>query len=66
MGKLKIYDTSLNRDQIMAERDAMYLSLSPKKKLERLFSLISISIALNRGKPIKMPKGKGLIIYKKK
>lgn len=66
MAKLKIYDFSLSRDQVMAKRDALYFSMPPKEKLERLFSLISVSITLNNGKPLKIPQGKGLIIYRKK
>ena len=66
MNRLKIYDSSIPREQIIAEREAQYLVNSPKDKLERLFSLINISVSMNGGKPLKHPQGKGLIISRKK
>ena len=66
MGKLKLYDTSIPRSQIVAERDTEYLSQSPREKLNRLFNLIHLSIKMNGGKPLKEPQGKGLIISRKK
>jgi len=66
MGKLKIYDTSIPRSQIVAEREAEYLSQSPANKLKRLFTLIRLSVKMNGGKPLKEPQGKGLVISRQK
>jgi hypothetical protein len=66
MGTLKIYDTYIPRSQIVAEREAEYLSQPPEVKLKRLLALIRLSIAMNGGKPLKLPQGKGLVISQKK
>lgn len=66
MGKLKLYDTSTPRLQIVAEREAEYLSKSPEEKFRQLLSLIRLSIKLNGGQPLKEPQGKGLVISRKK
>lgn len=65
MGKVKIYDTSTPRAQIVAEREAEYLSQSPKEKLSRLFALIRLSVKMNGGNPLKEPQAKGLVISRK-
>ena len=65
MGKVKIYDTSIPRAQIVAERESEYLSQSPQEKLSRLFALIRLSVKMNGGNPLKQPQGKGLIISRK-
>ena len=66
MGKVKLYDTSIPRSQIVAEREAEYVSQSPANKLNRLFALIRLSVKMNGGKPLKVPQGKGLIISRQK
>lgn len=66
MGKVKIYDTSIPRSLIVAERESEYLSKSPEEKFHQLLSLIRLSIKLNNGQPIKQPQGKGLVISRKK
>ncbi|CAG5009296.1 hypothetical protein DYBT9275_04464 [Dyadobacter sp. CECT 9275] len=64
MGELKLYDSSLSRDQIKREREAHYLAKSSSQKFTELLSLIHLSIELNDGKPLKFPQGKGLVIRK--
>ncbi len=66
MGKLKLYDTSIPRDLIVQERAEAYQSLAPRQKLDQLMALIRLSIALNGGRPLKQPQGKGLIISRNK
>jgi len=67
MPRLHIYnpDTS-SRENILRERAAVYMSLSPQQKLEELFALIATSCKLNNGNPLKTPQGKGLVISKPK
>jgi hypothetical protein len=62
MGKLKLYDTSIPPEQVVRERDVAYLTLSPKEKFLQLLALIHLSTALNGGRPLKQPQGKGLVI----
>ena len=62
MGKLKLYDTSLPPEHIAREREMAYLSLSSLRKFQQLLALIRVSVALNGGKPVKVPQGKGLVI----
>ena len=62
MGKLKLYDVSIPPEQIVRERDNAYLVLSPKEKFLQLLALIRLSKALNGGRPLKQPQGKGLVI----
>lgn len=62
MSRLKIYDTSLSREEIERIRAQTYLQRSPKEKLDTLFNLIAVSRKLNGGKPLKQPQGKGIII----
>lgn len=64
MGKLKIYNTDVTRESIVAEREAAYISLSFKNKLKALLQLNKTTIALNGGLPLKQPQGKGIIIRK--
>lgn len=66
MSRLKIYDTSTPREAIEAERERHFVECSPQEKLEHLFALIGTAQAMNGGKPLKKPKGKGLIISRKK
>lgn len=66
MAKLVLHDLSLSPEAIQQEREQRFLKLSAQEKLEELFALINLSIAMNGGKPIKEPQGKGLIIRKKK
>jgi hypothetical protein len=64
MGKLKLYDTSLSRADILMEREERYLSSSVKEKFYQLLRLINLSVKMNGGKPLKLPQGKGLVISK--
>lgn len=66
MARLKIYDPSIPKGQILAEREVFYIAKSPKEKLSHLFSLINISVTLNHGKPLKTPQGKGMVFSRKK
>jgi hypothetical protein len=66
MGKLKIYDASIPPEQIVAERDAAYLALSPEGKFNQLLALIRLSVEFNRGEPLKKPQGKGIVIFRPK
>jgi len=64
MGKLKLYDTSLSRADILMEREERYLSASVKDKFYQLLRLINLSVKMNGGRPLKVPQGKGLVISK--
>lgn len=64
MGRLKIYDTDVPRESIVAEREAIYLSKSAEQKFYVLLHLNSISRKLHGGKPLKYPQGKGIVIRK--
>jgi hypothetical protein len=66
MGKLKLYDTSIPRSLIVAEREAIYVALSPEDKFLQLLALIRLSVAMNGGKPLKLPQGKGIVISREK
>jgi hypothetical protein len=65
MAKLTLYDTSIPRGQLVRERELAYLSLAPQKKLDRLLSLIRLSIKLNANQPLKHPQAKGILISRK-
>lgn len=64
MGKLKLYDTSIPRETIVEERESVYLSRTPKQCFFSILQLNRISVAMNGGKPLKSPQGKGLVIRK--
>ncbi|MBO9675560.1 MAG: hypothetical protein J7577_19080 [Sphingobacteriaceae bacterium] len=64
MGKLKIYDINTPRETIVEERDAIYLSRTPEQRFFAVLQLNHISVAMNGGKPLKYPQGKGLVIRK--
>ncbi len=64
MGKLKLYDTSIPRELIAQERESVYLSRSPEQRFFSVLHLNHISVAMNGGKPLKSPQGKGLVIRK--
>jgi hypothetical protein len=66
MGSLKLYNTDISRESIVAEREQAYLQRSPTQKLFALLSLNRISIQMNGGNPLKTPQGKGIIICKPK
>ncbi|MDQ8003485.1 MAG: hypothetical protein REI64_01725 [Pedobacter sp.] len=64
MGRLKIYNTDIPRESILAEREALYLSKSAEQKIYALLQLNHVAVQLNGGKPLKQPQGKGLLIRK--
>lgn len=64
MGKLKLYDTSLSRSDIIKERDERYLAGSARDKFYQLLRLIRFSVKMNGDKPLKKPQGKGIVISK--
>lgn len=64
MGRLKIYDISIPRESILAERETLYLSKSAEQKIFTLLQLNRTAVQLNGGKPLKQPQGKGLLIRK--
>ena len=64
MGKLTLYDISTPREIIAQERESDYLSRSPEQRFFSVLYLNNISVAMNGGKPIKSPQGKGLVIRK--
>ncbi len=64
MGRLKIYDISIPRETILAERETLYLSKSAEQKIFTLLQLNRTAVQLNGGKPLKQPQGKGLLIRK--
>ncbi|MFN0290242.1 MULTISPECIES: hypothetical protein [Pedobacter] len=64
MGRLKIYDTDIPRESIIAEREAVYLNKSAEQKIHALLQLNYVAVQLNGGKPLKQPQGRGIIIRK--
>ena len=64
MGRLKIYDTDIPRESIIAEREAVYLNKSAEQKIQALLQLNYVAVQLNGGKPLKQPQGRGIIIRK--
>ncbi|WP_113638852.1 hypothetical protein [Nubsella zeaxanthinifaciens] len=64
MGRLKIYDISIPRETILAERETLYLRKSAEQKIFTLLQLNRTAVQLNGGKPLKQPQGKGLLIRK--
>ncbi|SOD14253.1 hypothetical protein [Pedobacter xixiisoli] len=64
MGRLKIYDTDMSRESILAEREALYLSKSAEQKIYALLQLNYVAVQLNGGKLLKQPQGKGILIRK--
>ena len=64
MGSLKIYDSNISRESIVAEREATYLNRSAEQKFYTLLNLNRISVQMNGGNPLKKPQGKGIIIRK--
>ncbi|WP_461787699.1 hypothetical protein [Pedobacter sp.] len=64
MGRLKIYDISIPRESILAERESLYLRKSAEQKIFTLLQLNRTAVQLNGGKPLKQPQGKGLLIRK--
>jgi hypothetical protein len=64
MGRLKIYDISIPRESILAERESVYLNKSAEQKIYTLLQLNRTAVQLNGGKPLKQPQGKGLLIRK--
>ncbi len=64
MGRLKIYSSDIPRKNILAEREALYLSKSAEQKIYALLQLNYIAVQLNGGKPLKEPQGKGILIRK--
>jgi hypothetical protein len=63
MGKL-ILHAAPDPERLSLERARRFASLSTEEKLNALFALIELSVALNGGKPLKAPQGKGIIIRK--
>ncbi len=64
MGRLKLYDTNTPRETIVEERESIYLSRTSEQRFFAVLQLNHISIAMNGGKPLKSPQGKGLVIRK--
>ncbi|MCZ4222695.1 hypothetical protein [Pedobacter rhodius] len=64
MGKLKLYDITIPRETIVEEREDVYLSRTPEQRFFSVLQLNYISVTMNGGKPLKFPKGKGLVICK--
>ncbi len=64
MGSLKLYDASLCYQTIASQRAQAYLALSSEEKFYALLALNRNAVALNGGKPLKTPQGKGLVIKK--
>ncbi|TAF47762.1 MAG: hypothetical protein EAZ51_06520 [Sphingobacteriales bacterium] len=66
MGSLKTYDKNLSTESIASQRAQVFLGISTEKKLQLLFNLNRNVVVLNRGKPLKKPQEKGIIIKKNK
>ena len=64
MGSLKIYDSNISHERIVAEREAVYLNRSAEQKFYALLNLNRISVQMNGGNPLKSPQGKGIVIRK--
>jgi len=64
MGKLILYDITMPREAIAEERANIYLSRTPEQRFFGVLQLNYISVAMNGGKPLKSPQGKGIIMRK--
>ncbi|MNK82513.1 hypothetical protein D3C87_1022890 [compost metagenome] len=64
MGRLKLYDTSIPRETIVEARESVYLNRTSVHSFFAVLQLNHISVAMNGGKPLKSPQGKGLVIRK--
>jgi len=61
---LKIYDSDIKKEEIERSREVKFLSLSAEERLLELFKLNRLAVVMNGGKPLKIPKGKGIVISK--
>ena len=66
MGRLKLYDINIPREHILAERENAYLSLTASQRFFKTLELNQASVAMNGGKPLKIPQGLGIVIRKPK
>ena len=64
MSRLKFYDPSISRIEILQEREKRFMDTSVEKKFYQLLKLIDLSVKMNGGVPLKIPQGKGIIIFK--
>lgn len=62
MDRLRIYDTTIPRENILRERAAEYQSLSPQKKWNKMIKLIQLALHLKGETPLKRPQAKGIIL----
>lgn len=64
MGKLTLYDITIPREAIVEERESVYLSRNSEQRFFSILQLNRISVAMNGGRPLKSPQGKGIVIRK--
>lgn len=65
MGKILIHEHP-DPAGIARRRAGEWMALTAEEQWRRLFQLIRLSIQLNGGKPLKEPRGNGLVIRKPK
>lgn len=63
MSRLILHDNPDPEAQALA-RARRFMALSTDEKMKQLFALIRLSIAMNEGKPLREPQGKGFILRK--
>jgi hypothetical protein len=64
MVELKLYPTGKSREEIAQLRRGRALALTVNERIHTAFELMNISLAFKKG-PIKLPKGKGIILEAK-
>jgi len=64
MGRLKIYNSDIGKEEIERSREVKFLSLSAEDRFFELIKLNELAVLMNGGKPLKVPQGKGIVIRK--
>ena len=62
MGRLKIYNSDIDKEEIERSREVKFLSLSAEDRFFELIKLNELAVLTNGGKPLKAPQGKGIVI----
>lgn len=65
MGRVIIHQYP-NPERLAATRVARHKNLSALDQIKHLYALIHLAMAMNGGKPLRGPQGKGLVIRKPK
>jgi len=62
MGRLKIYHSEDDTEEIKRNREVKFLSLSGQERFFELVKLNKLAVLMNGGKPLKVPQGIGIVI----